>query len=402
MPRRDVPSRRHRRRLPTTPGRPAPGAPGQPAPDGRGPRRSTAATGTTSAPGPSASSAAPALGPWQPLPPAQRGGLHGLTEGAILAALVAVLALATRYLPLVGLVTTFLCPLPLAVLVIRHGLRVAVIAAVVAALVSTALAGPIVGAAILISFAPMGVTIGVGASRGWPASRVVSLGALVSAVSTAASFLGLAGGGATSPQEFAREMAATMERSMETAGALYVRLGASRDQIDAMKTQYRDVVRLLPYLLPTILVMSATMSAWLNYEVGRRVLQRFGYHLAALPPMRAWRLPAWAVWGLPAGFGLVMLSQVFRLGVLQAAGNALSILTAMVFTLQGILVAWVLLGNLELSPRERTVAVVIAFSLSTALPLISVLFLTLGLLDSAARIRDRWGLPRSAATKVEP
>src|SRR2546422_695630 len=49
--------------------------------------------------------------------------VRGLTEGAILAALVAVLALAANYVPLVGLAANFLCPIPLAVLMIRHGLR---------------------------------------------------------------------------------------------------------------------------------------------------------------------------------------------------------------------------------------------------------------------------------------
>jgi uncharacterized protein YybS (DUF2232 family) len=134
---------------------------------------------------------------------------QGLTEGAILAALVAIFAVAGRYIPLVSLATTFLCPLPLAVLMIRHGFRVAAIASIVSILVGTVLAGPLVGLAILVSFAPMGIIIGVGARAGWPASRVVTAGTLVASLSTGLSFLGLLGGGRLSMEE----MAKTMERS---------------------------------------------------------------------------------------------------------------------------------------------------------------------------------------------
>src|SRR2546425_11029122 len=71
--------------------------------------------------------------------------VRGLTEGAILAALVAVLALAANYVPLVGLAANFLCPIPLAVLMIRHGLRVAALATVVAIAIGSAISGPVTG-----------------------------------------------------------------------------------------------------------------------------------------------------------------------------------------------------------------------------------------------------------------
>src|SRR5881397_1969228 len=87
--------------------------------------------------------------------------VRGLTEGAILAALVAVLALAANYVPLVGLAANFLCPIPLAVLMIRHGLRVAALATVVAIAIGSAISGPVTGVLILLGFAPVGLAIGL-------------------------------------------------------------------------------------------------------------------------------------------------------------------------------------------------------------------------------------------------
>lgn len=313
---------------------------------------------------------------------------QGLTEGAILAALVAVFAVATRYLPLIRIGTALLCPLPLAVLVIRHGLRVAVIAGLAAGLVGAALAGPLVGAAILISFAPMGIVLGVGVRRGWPAVRVVLAGALVAFVTTVVNYLGLLGGGRVS----IAEMSATMERSVEMSAKLYGWLGLSGAQVEAAAAQMREFARLLPYLLPAILIMGALTAAWINYEVGRRVLARFGYQLAALPPVRAWRVPAMVVWLLPLGY--LLLGLAARPGApaaLQSAGWSLVLALQMVFTFQGLLAGWVILGNYGFGRFAQVGAVALVF----VVPVMGVVAFLLGLLDSVLLVRDRWGVARA-------
>jgi uncharacterized protein YybS (DUF2232 family) len=326
----------------------------------------------------------------------------GLTEGAILAALVAIFAIATRYVPLIGVATALLCPLPLAVLVIRQGLRVAVIAGVAAGLVGTALAGPLVGLAILISFAPMGIAIGVGARRGWSAGRIVLVGTLVSALSTAVSFLGLMGGGPTSLGAMVQEMNAATERSIAAAGRLYARLGIPTTQVETVTAQLREFGKALPYLLPAMLVFGAAFAAWLNYEVARRVLGRFGYRLLALPPAGAWRLHAATPWVIPFGLFLGVAGSVGGLGLLADAGTSLTLAATVAFMLQGLLAAWVILGNIELSRIERIIAMVFIVSLSTALPLINIALFVLGVTDSAWKVRERWGLPRTDPRRTRP
>jgi uncharacterized protein YybS (DUF2232 family) len=312
---------------------------------------------------------------------------QGLTEGAILAALVAIFAVAGRYIPLVSLATTFLCPLPLAVLMIRHGFRVAAIASIVSILVGTVLAGPLVGLAILVSFAPMGIIIGVGARAGWPASRVVTAGTLVASLSTGLSFLGLLGGGRLSMEE----MAKTMERSATMTVDLYTRLGIPQTQIDSVMQPMRDFARLLPYLFPLMLIMSAAVTSWLNYEIGRRVLGRFGYRLQALPPLRSWRVPAAAVWLVPAGFFLLLVGGRLASPGVSNVGLSFILGAMLVFILQGLVAGWVILGNFGFGKFERIIAVWLAL----AIPLLSVPLFILGMLDSTMHVRDRWGAERS-------
>jgi uncharacterized protein YybS (DUF2232 family) len=324
-----------------------------------------------------------------------------LTEGAILAALVAMLALATRYLPVVGLVTLYLCPLPLALLVIRRGLRVAVLGAVVATLVGAMLAGPLVGFSILVSFAPMGITIGVGARRGWSASRIVLLGTLVSMAAMVASFLGLTGEGATTLEGMRQQMVEAMKRSIESASGLYSRFGMPKSQIDAMTAQYSAVINMLPYLLPAMLLAAAGVAAWLNYEVGRRVLRRLGYELAMLPPIRSWRLPVWATWLFLLGYGSAIAGDVFRQPALAQGGMGVLLSLLSAFVLQGVVASWVILGNFELRSAERTIAIIIAVSLSSTVPIINAAFLLIGVLDSTWKVRERWGIPRNELSRVQ-
>jgi uncharacterized protein YybS (DUF2232 family) len=343
--------------------------------------------------------------------PARRLRTQGLTEGAILAALVALFAIATRYLPLLGAATALLCPLPLAILVIRHGFRTAAIAAVAATLVGAMLAGPLVGLAILVSFAPMGLVLGIGAQRGWPAVRTVVIGGIVSFVSIVLNFLGLMGGGRVSFDEMAR----TMDRSIEMAGGLYTRLGLSPEQIEAATKQMQQAAQLLPYLLPWTLVFAALFAAWLNYEVGRRVLHRFGYRWPTLPPLSTWRLPAAAIWLIPLSYGLLILGaqlaapgapapEAAREGLGAArslperAALGLLLTTQSLFMFQGIVAGWVIIGNYGFGRLGQIMAVVMVF----AVPVLSIVAFVLGILDSALKVRDRWGVPRPAVREAKP
>src|SRR2546429_544778 len=241
--------------------------------------------------------------------------VRGLTEGAILAALVAVLALAANYVPLVGLAANFLCPIPLAVLMIRHGLRVAALATVVAIAIGSAISGPVTGVLILLGFAPVGLAIGFGLRRQWSASTVIVvgggavLGALVLGGVAAKVGIGVA------PRVFAREVIELNKRSFDDAVQRYGRLGLDARQMDASVTMMRDFFDYSYRLIPMLLLVGSFISAYLNYEVARHVLRRVGVKAPALPPMSMWGLPAIALWALP------LLSLLAALGARRRDGD---------------------------------------------------------------------------------
>jgi uncharacterized protein YybS (DUF2232 family) len=328
---------------------------------------------------------------------------QGLTEGAILAALVALLVVASRYFPPFAIVAQYLCPVPLAMLVIRHGPRIATIAGVVSALIGVVLGGPLIGLAILIGVAPMGIAIGLGTRQRWDPVRIIALAAVVAFISIAFSFAGVLAGGPSGAAGMIREMNESMERSIEWSTTLYTRLGVPLAEQQKRAQELRQIMRLLPYLFPGMLLIGAVAAAWINYEVSRRILRRFGHHLATLPPLRAWRLPAAAVWLMPVA--LLVNTVSLRLGrppILESAGHSLIFILTAAFTATGLIATWVILGNLEMSRRERTIVTVALALFASGLPLIALVLVVLGMIDSLQHVRERWGIPKSDERRAQP
>lgn len=320
---------------------------------------------------------------------AARTSVRGLTEGAILSALVALLAIATRYLPVLGFAAGFVCPLPLSALVIRHGLRVALLAAIVAASIGGIIAGPLVGAGVLLAFGPLGIILGIGVARRWSAATILLAGSIVGTVGILAN-LGIALAlGDVNPYVV---MIDSMRQSQQTAAQLYQGLGIPQEQIEHVSGQMRQAIDLMPRLIPLLIVVGGAAAAYLNVVVGRLVLGRFGYQLPQLPPIHQWRIPGPLLWVFVLGF---MLSAWGRLAspFLETAGLNLAMLMQLAFTLQGLIVGWVLLERYRTPVWMRWVAIV--FSLSN--PLLALVAFFLGLADSAFLLRERWRTAASGA-----
>ncbi len=344
-----------------------------------------------------------------------------LTEGALLAALVAMLAIASRYLPPIAVVAPLVCPLPLALLVIRKGLRLAILAGLVAAAIGVLLAGPLVGATLLLTFAPLGIVLGVGVRQRRSAQTIVLLCGAVTILSLLANVgLTLAVAG-VNPYTV---MIEGMQQGLHEAGTFYGRLGYSRERIEQLTGPFRQFLELLPRLLPMFIVLGGVVFAWLNYEVGRLVLRRVGHDLPALPPMATWRVPMLFMWFLVMGLLLAtmarfalaplglslhtvrMLPSDDVVAILQTTTSRypgvetialnLSFLGQMLFAFQGFLVGWVLMDRYGL-PRWYRWGIVGLGLLAQQGGLIAFL---LGLADSAFALRRRW-IPATTTLKVQ-
>lgn len=345
--------------------------------------------------------------------------VRGLTESAILAALVALFALAARYIPLMGMASVFVCPIPLTVAVVRHGFRAGILSALVAGLIAAMVGGPLTGLGIALTFAPLGIALGAGVRAGLPGSRIVLLATLVATVSIAANLgIALAVSG-INPYTVTIE---SMQQGQDAALRFYERLGINRAQMEQQLGAYRQFLTLLPRLIPLLVVAGAAVTALATFEVTRFVLRRFGYSIVAMPPVSAWKVPVLFVWLLPLSFVLQVWAQgnpaplavsravlrrlppddvaavlhgpSTRFPWVETLGLNLTILGQMIFSLMGLVAAWVLLERYRTPPFLRWLIIVMAFSN----PVLGAAAFFLGLADAVFDLRGRW---RRTAAAVE-
>jgi hypothetical protein len=133
-----------------------------------------------------------------------------------------------------------------------------------------------------------------------------------------------------------------------------------------------------------------------------------------MPPISAWRVPALFVWLLPFSFILqlwahgnpvplalpgailrrlppddvtaILRGPSTRFPWVEAAGLNITILAQMVFSLMGLIAAWVLLERYRTPPVLRWLIIVMAFSN----PLLGAAAFFLGMADAVFDLRGRW------------
>jgi uncharacterized protein YybS (DUF2232 family) len=223
--------------------------------------------------------------------PPDRSRTRGLTEGAILAALTAIVAAAGLVIPFIGLV---LAPLPIMLLVIRWGLRMGVLAAIVAGLILLQFFGPLTAFSV-VAFAPIGLALGWAVQRNLGATRTILAGAIAL---SASSLAGLSMARFVLHQDVLNQMLDMMIKSevegLRISLAAMERMGTVpperlREMQSTIDTFPNFLSTLVHTLLPVLAALAMLMWTYFCYLAARAVLRRVGHPIPALPPMRRWR-----------------------------------------------------------------------------------------------------------------
>ncbi len=297
---------------------------------------------------------------------------RGLTEGAILAALTVIVAAAGLFAPAVGVL---LAPLPIMLLTIRWGPRVAILAAVVAAAVLLQFVGPSNALPAAAMFGPPGLALGWGIWRGLGAELTILAGAAAFLLSTSAVVVAA---NVLLHQDFIGELIKSQMDALRMAASLQQKLGGPSEQITELRQLADQMPNVLHALLPVILAGSALVSSYLCYAVARAALRRVGHALPATRPILTWRVPpvlATALLWISGGLSLASL----RLLSLQTAAFDAMLATLFVFGFQGALVGIKWLAARQI-PRFAIVLAGLLLISSGPLPIMAVAML--GVLDT--------------------
>lgn len=257
-----------------------------------------------------------------------RSNTRAITEGAMLIGVTVMLAFINRYVPLLSL---FLA-IPIALVVVRHGVGFGFLAGSVTTLLLfafTGLGALITAADVVIA----GLTLGVAHRRFLHKPSVAFLitaaGYVVSflfIVYVAVSIMGVADATPSAYIDSFLEMYDTMSEQMSEFGA----------PVSALDTEM-----MRPYLMmsiPALICLSAAGNAAVSFWVFRKIVHRFGVQVASIPPFRKWRLGWTYGWGFVLGFLLVTLGGFLSMEPVVTIGLNLFLVFYLVFMIQGLAV----------------------------------------------------------------
>lgn len=296
---------------------------------------------------------------------------RSLTEGAMLAAITVVLTLLGVYF--FGYLL-FITPVPIAVLVYRHGLRSGILVSITAALVSGIFGSMITTVVFLVVFGLVGVAIGEALREGFSAGKVMVIGTVVSLgafllLALVAFFVFNA--------NLVEDTFRMLEESFERTFSVYDRMGVDPSQVLG-GFSLQKFLHTMKMVLPSALLMSAVVLSFANFALTRLVLRRVGAgEIQWFTPFQNWRGPWYLSWGYIAAKGLLLYIQLTgNESVLGLALN-LEVMFNYVFLIQGLAIAWFFFERWGLSKPIRILLVFFALN-----PSFSLFIILLGVLDT--------------------
>lgn len=310
----------------------------------------------------------------------ERVKITALAEGALLAALAAVLALIGIFLPPLQVVTNVIWTVPITVLIVRRDLRTGILATVVAGIL-VGLFGSLLRAFFLFTqFAGTGLLYGYLFKKEAAPGRMVMAGTLMALLSLVLSLilsfklLGLAPG----------QLWADLEQTSDHILELYRRSGMLEGlakqgiTLEELRHSVESTVAYIKLLLPAMLATIALFTAFINYLVAEAVLQRLNLRKRLLPPFRYWQLPWYTLWGVIAGLGLWLGGDYWQLAWLKTVGLNILYLYLPLLLGNGLAVVSFFAHKFNWSPVLK-VAFLLAFLIY--IPLGLFMLLALGLFD---------------------
>lgn len=306
-----------------------------------------------------------------------------LTERWLLTALSVVLALMSVYLPFIGFLLILLWPLPLLVLVVRHGMRWGILAALAAGVLMGLIVEPLLALRLVVAFAPAGLLLGwaftkrLSAVQSFLLTNMASFAGMVAAMGLWLFVMGV------NPLT---EQVNPLQSSVDTTLQLYEGMGMSEEALAKSREDIAQGLQMLNYLFPLVLIMMGMIYGSVAYIAGCKVLKRLGHDVPQLPPVHEWHLPQAFLYLF--GFALVGLywggtRQIMWLYQISLNANALAIMAGLV---QGLVLMHCLFRHFKVSLLLRIVFYV--FILMN--PFLAQVVAMTGLIDMIFDYRQRF------------
>lgn len=294
-----------------------------------------------------------------------------LTEGAMLAAITVLMVYLGVHIGLVGLII----PVPLALLVYRHGLRAGIIVSLTSSMVSALALNSVFLALELIIIGVLGIAIGMALREKFTISQTFLVGIGADIISTILKVFSYS-------LIFGRNLIEMYLELWEESSGYWVEIWQQLNLPPEVIAEYQQMIETIPMalqmLLPALLLGMAVVRAWANLWVLRLILKRLGDNIPWFPRFIHWRFPAYFFWGFILGRVAMLISAFIPWEIWERLALNLDVIFLYTFLIQGLAVIWFYFDKYKVAKVLRVIFVIFMFQPGT---LIVLLFSIVGVLD---------------------
>lgn len=264
---------------------------------------------------------------------------RAIAEGALMAVITAMLALAGLYIPFMQFAVFFIWTVPSVLVIVRHGITAGIISIVVAGLLILMLAGPLSAIIAVAQISGLAIVYGYSFRKRWKAGVTLLAGTFIMIVSTLLLYyIVFLVTGINS-----LDITGQLKEAIDPAIEMYKKLGIISTEKGLSETDVREILNfyfnMLTYLFPALFALAGMTSAFLNFFALQKVLLRFKMEMQKLPSFRYWHLPWWSIWGFIAGFGANLAGRYWGNDIISMVGSNIMLLYFPVFFILGLSVA---------------------------------------------------------------
>ena len=210
-------------------------------------------------------------------------------EGGLLVAITVIMGLVTVYVPIIGMFVEFFCAVPLAVLTARQGAGKGITALVVAFILLSMLISPVLAVRLALSFGICGVALGWCVRKNFDAVRIFFMTLVVASAAQVVS-IGLLI--AVMDVNLIDTQIEVARESFDESFKMYEEMGVDKAQISEAKAQVEPALKLLAFLMPTLIMLTALINAVAVWLTAQWIFPKLQMKIPTLPPFAQWKLPS--------------------------------------------------------------------------------------------------------------
>lgn len=212
-----------------------------------------------------------------------------VVESGLMCALVVVIFLMNMYLPIFGVIGLFILPIPITILYLRHNFKIALTAVVVSAILISMMSSVVlaVGSAVLYGGSSLAVGYCIKNHKGVTRTLIYSsITMLIGTVFNFAIMIYITYN--SSLTSVIQEYIDMMKESMDMVSGFYQSMGVDMSNNPMVESFNKITPDILMMIVPSILIFSSLIQAYINYGITRKILKRFKYDVPKFRPFNQW------------------------------------------------------------------------------------------------------------------